>query len=181
MGEPPPRHFLRLRAPLFSSASQSSRTEVLRPPLTLPPMAPSTEPWGKSKCTRAQLASFEEAGILRARRWRIPAAREVTPDPREGEFICFASDLERGLGFPTSLFFRRFCAYYGIQPSDLGPHSTEKLAIFMAFCECYMGCHPYFPLWQELFHGRIGRGWPDLSAKFEGVLLRSDAAEEGGK
>src|SRR3954470_18763890 len=90
-------------------------------------MAPSTEPWGRSKCTRALLASFEEAGILCAGRWRIPAAGEVTPNPREREFICFTSHLERGLGFPTSLFFRRFCAYYGIQPSDLGPHSIEQL------------------------------------------------------
>src|SRR3954466_1407665 len=120
-------------------------------------MAPSTEPWDRSKCTKALLASFEEAGILRAGRWRIPASGEVTPDPREGEFICFTSHLERGLGFPTSLFFRRFCAYHGIQPSDLGPHSIEQLAIFVAFCECYLGYRPYFPLWQDLFHGRISR------------------------
>ena len=68
-------------------------------------MALSTEPWGRSKCTRAQLASFEEAGILHTGCWRIPVAGEVNPNPREGEFICFTSHLERGLGFPTSLFF----------------------------------------------------------------------------
>src|SRR3954468_21744181 len=69
----------------------------------LTPMNPSTngpsnEPWGRSKCTRAQLASFEEAGILHAGRWRIPAAGEVTPYPRGGEFVCFTSHLELGLG-----------------------------------------------------------------------------------
>ena len=53
------------------------------------------------------------------------------------------------------LFFRRFCAYYAIKPSDLGLHSIEHLAIFVAFCECYLGCRPYFPLWLELFHDRI--------------------------
>jgi hypothetical protein len=47
--------------------------------------------------------------------------------------------------------------YYAIKPSDLGPHSIEQLAIFVTFCECYLGCRPYFPLWLELFHGRIGR------------------------
>src|SRR3954469_16052488 len=96
-----------------------------------------------------------------------PMAGEVTPDPREGEFICFTSHLERGLGFPTSLFFRCLCAYYGIQPSDLGPHSIEKLAIFVEFYECYLGCRPYFPLWQDLFHRRINReetGGPMLAA-----------------
>ena len=44
-----------------------------------------------------------------------------------------------------------------IKPSNLGPHSIEQLAIFVAFCECYLGCRPYFTLWLELFHGRIGR------------------------
>src|SRR5215216_4372135 len=91
------------------------------------PIAPSTEPWGRSKCTRVLLASFEEAGILCAGRWRIPAAGEVIPNPREGEFVCFTSHLERGLRFPTSLFFHRLCAYYDIQPSDRGPHSIEQL------------------------------------------------------
>src|SRR4051812_8631713 len=87
---------------------------------------PPTEPWSRSNCTKALLRSFEEVGILRAGRWRIPAAEEVIPDPREGEFVCFTSHLEQGLGFPTSLLFRRFCAYYAIQPSDLGPHSIEQ-------------------------------------------------------
>jgi hypothetical protein len=142
-------------------------------------MALLTEPWGRSKCTRAQLASFEEAGILRAGCWRIPAAGETTPNPREREFVCFTSHLERGLGFPTSLFFRRFCAYYGIQPSDLGPHSIEQLAIFVAFCECYLGCRPYFPLWQDLFHGRISReeaGGPMLAAGGLTFQLKSKAS-----
>src|SRR5215216_5679263 len=140
-----PSYFLRFRPSPFPPASRSYRSREPRPPRIFQLMAPSTEPWGRSKCTRALLASFEEAGILRAGRWRIPAAGEVTPDLREGEFICFTSHLERGLGFPTSLFFRRFCAFYGIQPSDLGPHSIEQLAIFVAFCECYLGCRPYFP------------------------------------
>src|SRR4051812_43009821 len=109
-------------------------------------MAPLKELWGRSKCTKVLLKSFKDAGILHTGRWRIPVAREVEPNPRADEFICFTSHFERGLGFPTSLFFRRFCTYYNIQPSDLGPHSIEQLAIFVAFCECYLGCRPYFPL-----------------------------------
>lgn len=142
-------------------------------------MAPSTEPWGRSKCTRALLASLEEAELLRAGRWRIPADGEVTTDPREGEFIRFTIHLERGLGFSTSLFLRRFCAFYGIQPSDLGPHSIEQLAIFVAFYECYLGCRPYFPLWQDMFHGRISReesGGPMLAAGGLTFQLKSKAS-----
>src|SRR4051812_24190635 len=98
-------------------------------------MVPPMEPWGRSKCTKVLIRSFKEAGILRAGRWRIPAAGEVVLDPREGEFICFTSHLERGLGFPTSLYFCRLCAYYGIQPSDLGQHSIDQLTILVAFFE----------------------------------------------
>lgn len=28
------------------------------------------------------------------------------------------------------------------------------IAIYVAFCESYLGCRPYFPLWLALFHGR---------------------------
>src|SRR3954462_14422918 len=169
----PSTHILR------SSIPRSDRPAIFRSPSKSSAMALSTEPWGRSKCTRAQLASFEEAGILRAGCWRIPAAGETTPNPREREFICFTSHLERGLGFPTSFFFRLFYAYYGIQPSDLGPHNIEQLAIFVAFCECYLGCRPYFPLWQDLFHGRISReeaGVPMLVAGGLTFQLKSKAS-----
>src|SRR4051812_49185605 len=103
-------------------------------------MAPPTDPWGRSKCMKVQLKSFKDLGILCAGRWQIRADGEVVRDPLAREFICFTSHLERGLGFPTSLFFHRFCSYYGIQPSDLGPHRIKQHAIFMEFCECYLGC-----------------------------------------
>ena len=31
----------------------------------------------------------------------------------------------------------------------------------MAFCESYLGCPPYFPLWLALFHGRVSRAGKD--------------------
>jgi hypothetical protein len=36
-------------------------------------------------------------------------------------------------------------------------HSIQQIAIFVAFCESYLGCEPYFPLWLTLFHGRRSR------------------------
>ncbi|KAK1627319.1 hypothetical protein QYE76_001634 [Lolium multiflorum] len=41
--------------------------------------------------------------------------------------------------------------------SDLGPHSVQQIALFVALCECYLGCPPYFPLWVSIFHGRATR------------------------
>ena len=90
---------------------------------------------------------------LGANRWQIPS-NETEPVANPGEYVVFLSFLERGLAFPSSLFFRRFLAYYCIKLSDLGPHSVQKIALFMAFCEGYLGCAPYFPLWLALFHGR---------------------------
>ncbi|KAK1627354.1 hypothetical protein QYE76_001669 [Lolium multiflorum] len=41
--------------------------------------------------------------------------------------------------------------------SDLGPHSVQEISLFVALCECYLGCPPYFPLWVSIFHGRATR------------------------
>jgi hypothetical protein len=52
-----------------------------------------------------------------------------------------------------------FCAFYRIKPSDLGPHNIQQIAVFVAFCESYLGCKPYFPLWLTFFHGcHSGKG-----------------------
>ena len=102
--------------------------------------------WVASNCTEALLKSYQAAGLLVKGRYRVPPAIESTPSPRNGEFIVFTSQLERGLGFPTSKFFRRFLAFYAIKLSDLGPHSIEQITIFMAFYECYLGREPYIPL-----------------------------------
>ena len=111
--------------------------------------------WSVSKCTTSQLKSFEYAGLLVKNQYRAPSSTELAPSPRDDEFVLFICQLERGLGLPSSKFFRRFLAYYAIKPSDLGPHSIEQITIFVEFCECYLGSEPFFPLWQHLFHGRM--------------------------
>lgn len=115
--------------------------------------------WSRSKCTARLLLPYIAAGLIPAKaenRWRIPSG-ETEPAPNPGEFIVFLSFLDRGLSFPTSLFFRRLLAFYNISISDLGPHSIQQIAIFVAFCESYLGCPPYFPLWLSIFHGRASR------------------------
>jgi hypothetical protein len=109
--------------------------------------------WTRSKVTAATVAPFVAARLLSPGNYRIPE-NEEEPVPRPGEYVTFISHLERGFGTPSSLFFRRFLAFYNIKNTDLGPHSIQQLAIFVAFCESYLGCVPYFPLWLALFHGR---------------------------
>ncbi|KAK1649139.1 hypothetical protein QYE76_066944 [Lolium multiflorum] len=116
--------------------------------------------WGKSKVTKEALIPYVAAGIIpefKRERWRVPAANEVEPLPRPGEFVLFLSFLDRGLALPSSDFFRQLLSFYNIKVSDLGPHSVQQIALFVALCECYLGCPPYFPLWVSIFHGRATR------------------------
>ena len=87
--------------------------------------------WTKSKVTAASLAPFVTAQLLTAGNYRVPGD-EVIPTPRPGEYVTFISHLERGFGVPSSRFFRRFLRFYNIKNTDLGPHSIQMIAIFVA-------------------------------------------------
>ncbi|KAK1611154.1 hypothetical protein QYE76_034827 [Lolium multiflorum] len=113
--------------------------------------------WGKSKVTRESLLPYVASGVIpefKQERWRVPPANEVEPLPRPGEFVIFLSFLDRGFALPTSDFLRPLLAFNNIKVSDLGPHSVQQISLFVALCECYLGCPPYFPLWVSIFHGR---------------------------
>ncbi|KAK1608209.1 hypothetical protein QYE76_031882 [Lolium multiflorum] len=120
----------------------------------------ATKGWGKSKVTRESLLPYVASGVIpefNRERWRVPPANEVEPLPRPGEFVIFSSFLDRGFALPTSEFLQQLLAFYSIKVSDLGPHSVQQISLFVALCECYLGCPPYFPLWVSVFHGRATR------------------------
>jgi hypothetical protein len=118
----------------------------------------ASKSWEKSKVTEGVLSPFVMMGSITVKNYRIHKATEKVPAPQAGEYVTFISHLERGFVTP-SLFFRRFCVFYRIKPSDLGPHSIQQIAGFVALCERYLGCEPYFPLWLTLFQGRhSGKG-----------------------
>jgi hypothetical protein len=63
--------------------------------------------WGKSKVTRESLLSYVASVVIpefKQERWRVPAANEVEPLPRPGEFVLFLSFLDHGLALPSSDF-----------------------------------------------------------------------------
>ena len=45
---------------------------------------------------------------------RAPSLDEISPSPKEGEFVMFSAHLERGLGLPASPFFQEFLRFYGL-------------------------------------------------------------------
>ena len=93
------------------------------------------------------------AAAAEEQRWRLPGG-ETIPDPQPGETICFTSHLLRGLAYPYSDFLVRFLAFYNIRLYDLPPNSLLAISCFVAYCECYLGCPPNFPLWLSLYTGK---------------------------
>ncbi|KAK1595919.1 hypothetical protein QYE76_018158 [Lolium multiflorum] len=101
---------------------------------------------GKSKVTKEAPIPYVgwESSRVQAGTVESAAANKVEPLPRPGEFVLFVSFLDRGLALPSSDFFRQLLSFYNIKVSDLGPHSVQQIALFVALCECYLGCPPYF-------------------------------------
>jgi hypothetical protein len=69
--------------------------------------------WDGSNVTQKELKQFKAAKLLLLGSWRVPGC-ETQPNPQPDEFVVFASFLERGLGFPSSQYFRRFLHFYNI-------------------------------------------------------------------
>ncbi|KAK1608227.1 hypothetical protein QYE76_031900 [Lolium multiflorum] len=85
--------------------------------------------WGKSKVTRESLLPYVASGV-------IPEFNR-----NDGEFRRRTRwSPSRGPG--------------SLRP---GPHSVQQISLFVALCECYLACPPYFPLWVSIFHGRATR------------------------
>ena len=107
-----------------------------------------------SKCSESDLRSLVSAGLLPEKsiiQWR-PALGEDHPYENTGEIIAFTSYLERGLGFPYSLFFPGLLRYYRIQLHHLTPNSFVHISIFVHLCKAFLGIEPHFELFRFLFH-----------------------------
>jgi hypothetical protein len=70
---------------------------------------------------------------------------------RSGEFIFFACYAAAGLVPPVSSFLLTLLELYGIQLQHVSPHSLVLVAIFIHFCEMFVGVWPSIPLFW-LFH-----------------------------
>ena len=113
--------------------------------------------WVKSAITEKKLAAFRHTGLLPPAdklAARAPSNREVLPEPRAGERVCFAEFLPRGFALPLHDFVRGLLYAYGVQIHDLTPNSILHIACFMALCECFLGVSPSWALWKSIFRVR---------------------------
>jgi hypothetical protein len=91
----------------------------------------------------------------------------------------FARFAERGLSLPASDIFKGLMGYYGIEYLNLNPNGIFHTAVFVHFCEAFLGIKPRWILFRKFFRVR-----PQPSASNPrvvggaGIQMREDAAEQ---
>ena len=117
--------------------------------------------WAKSTIKDAHLVKFREQGYLPPAEQlavRAPSPKEVLPEPRANERVCFAEFLPRGFSLPLHDFVRGLLFAYGVQIHDLTPNGIMHIACFITLCECFLGVAPSWALWKAIFMVRPNRG-----------------------
>jgi hypothetical protein len=82
--------------------------------------------------------------------WR-PSFSEEFPTPRTDELVVFEDYFYRGFGVPIDPFLRGLIDFYGISLCNLNLNSILRVAIFINFCEAYLGILPHFDLFCHFF------------------------------
>lgn len=110
--------------------------------------------WQKSLSTQSSLEAMAQGGLLPPAElvvWRAPAPGERYPQPYEGEIVVFEDYFLRGVGIPVHNFLRDLCIFWAISICNLPPNSILTIALFVAYCECYLGRAPHFNLFRHLY------------------------------
>jgi hypothetical protein len=76
----------------------------------------------------------------------------------EDEIPMFARFAERGLALPASDFFKGLLGYYRVEYLNLNPNGIFHTAVFVHFCEAFLGIKPHWILFRKFF--RVS-GHPD--------------------
>jgi hypothetical protein len=115
---------------------------------------PSTVEWTHSKYSLNDLNKLVSEGLLQEKNlvnWR-PSYREPFPMENVDEIVTFLNFAEQGLALPTCSFFHGLLYYYGLELHHLNPKSIFHIAIFIHFCEAFLGIEPHWDLFRFLFH-----------------------------
>jgi hypothetical protein len=123
------------------------------PPMSPPRADPSRE-WKKSKVKTEDLLALLNSGFIREKEvdmWRAAAGDPYPMEKAEDEIPMFARFVERGLALPASDFFKGLLRYYGVEYLNLNPNGIFHAAIFVHFCEAFLGIKPHWILFQKFF------------------------------
>jgi hypothetical protein len=133
---------------------------------TSPPMSPprpyQNQEWKKSKAKTEDLLALLNSGSIREKEvdmWMVAAGDPYPMEKNEDEIPMIARFAERGLSLPTSNFFKGLMGYYGIEYLNLNPNGIFHTAVFVHFCEAFLGIKPHWILFRKFFRVK-----PQLSA-----------------
>jgi hypothetical protein len=90
----------------------------------------------------------------------------------------FARFAERGLALPASSFFKGLMGYYDIEYLNLNPNGIFHTAVFVHFCEAFLGIKPHWILFRKFFRVKPQPSASNLRVVGgAGIQMREDAAE----
>jgi hypothetical protein len=138
------------------------------PPVSPPRPNPYQE-WKKSKDETEDLLALLNSGFLREKEvdmWRAAAGDPYPMEKSPDEIPMFTRFAERGLSLPASDFFKGLLGYYGIEYLNLNPNGIFHAAVFVHFCEAFLGIKPQ----PSANNPRVVGG--------AGIQMREDAAEQ---
>jgi hypothetical protein len=69
----------------------------------------------------------------------------------EDEIPMFVRFAERRLALPASDFFTGLLGYYGVEYVNLNPNGIFHTAVFIHFCEAFLGIKPHWILFRKYF------------------------------
>jgi hypothetical protein len=114
---------------------------------------PPSGEWTYSKWSNNVLLNLVSEGLLQEKslvNWQ-PSFRELLPMENVDEILSFYHFSERGLALPSCSFFRGLLSFYGLELHHLNPNSICHIAIFIHFCEAFLGIEPHWDLFRFLF------------------------------
>jgi hypothetical protein len=123
------------------------------PPMSPPRADPSRE-WKKSKVKTEDMLTVLNSGFIREKEvdmWRSAAGDPYPMEKAEDEIPMFTWFVERGIALPASDFFKGLLGYYGIEYLNLNPNGVFHTAVFVHFCEAFLGIKPHWILFRKFF------------------------------
>jgi hypothetical protein len=115
------------------------------PPMSPPRPDPSRE-WKKSKVKTEYWLALLNSGFIREKEvnmWRAAVGDPYPMEKAEDKIPMFARFAERGLALPASDFFKGLLGYYGVEYLNLNPNGIFHTAVFVHFCEAFLGIKPH--------------------------------------
>jgi hypothetical protein len=122
-------------------------------PMSPPRPDPSRE-WKKSKMKTEDLLALLNSGFIHEKEvdsWRAAPGDPYPMEKSEDEIPMFARFAERRLALPASDFFKGLLGYYGVEYLNLNPNGIFHTAVFVHFCEAFLGIKPHWILFRKFF------------------------------